>query len=425
MNKFKRSFLRSACPALLLSNVGLSVFGQIQGSSSIKSTPGVILPKILVLQEEVVQDHWTHTLKLVNVSTSLKQVEPGQCVRFGVVATGDGRDQLLESASYQFQFSAFGKTQTFAMSSAYVVKQVKPEGGDFVMLALAAGGIKNPAISMASMAASEARWCVPIDARDGTSSVRATIKLADGKTISLAPRPLEIRTFLTARKQAAFTNFESLGLWLQQYHNAPDPAQILPALRLVAADEKGRAMLNVMAFFIAALKANREAAEEVKAKLPFESAGTIAYATPLLRSAEFSQQGSKIETAGGARAIPDSYDLTPDRNLFTKLDMLWATYFATGDFKPVNALVSMLAWREDEDKLQKVRKSGQKPLELTDSIVKAVVFEAAGWSLGSIAKNDGLVADYLDALKISESTPQAVKAEIANLYTDPAFDRRR
>jgi hypothetical protein len=120
----------------------------------------------------------------------------------------------------------------------------------------------------------------------------------------------------------------------------------------------------------------------------------------------------------------DAYALTPDRVLPNKMDMLWGEFFANGRIAPVKAIASMLAWREDYDKFNKMRESGQKPTELTDSIMRGVVYTAAGWSLSAISKNDGVVADYIDELKSSSETLAAVKAELANLYTNPAFSRK-
>ncbi len=117
-----------------------------------RPTPTQILPDILILGDQVVQEQWPSMLRLVNAPSDLKQVEPGQCIRFGVVASGDDRDQLLDSAKFTFEFTLAGKTQTFAAELAQTVKQIKPQGGDFVTKALGAAGIKNPVPSLASVA---------------------------------------------------------------------------------------------------------------------------------------------------------------------------------------------------------------------------------------------------------------------------------
>ena len=65
----------------------------------------------------------------------------------------------------------------------------------------------------------------------------------------------------------------------------------------------------------------------------------------------------------------------------------------------------MLAWRSDYDDFVQMQKSGHRPTEVTGSIMRGVVYTAAGWSLNALSLNDGLVADYIDALKSSPDTP--------------------
>ena len=57
----------------------------------------------------------------------------------------------------------------------------------------------------------------------------------------------------------------------------------------------------------------------------------------------------------------------------------------------------------------------------TPSIVRGVVYTAAGWSLRSFQMNDGLVADYIEYMLASEETRPTVKSELRSLSTNPAF----
>ncbi len=415
--------------AIILS-VALSALPQEQVYPAKKPAPTEIHPNLLVIGDEVVREQWTSSPRLVNAPTDIKQIEPGQCVRFAVIATGDERDRLLNSATFSFDLSFGERTQTLPVAPAAVIKQIKPEGGDFVTQALGAAGIKNPLLSVASLAASAARWCAPDNVQDGSLKIVARAVLENKKSVALNPAVVEVRTFETARKKPAFGDMQTFGPWLQAYHNAPDPAHLLDGLRLVSGDAKAGSAYNVMAFFVAALKASPAAADDVIRQLPTEPVAVRIYAIPLLRIAGYQTDALLNGFKGDKKAVlesvalPDTYDLKPDRVLPTKMDMLWGEFFATGRMAPVKAIASMLAWREDYDKFNEMRKSGQKPTELTDSIMRGVVYTAAGWSLSAISRNDGVVADYIDELKSSPETSSAVKAELANLYTNPAFSRK-
>jgi hypothetical protein len=395
-----------------------------------KPIPTQIYPELFVVADQVVEEQWTATLGLVNAPSDLKQVEPGQCIRFGILASGDDRDRLLTSAKLGFEFTFAGHTQTFPAEPPEAVKQGKPEGGDFVTQALGVAGIKNPVSSLASIAASRAKWCAPLDATDGAATIRGTAITADGKSFGLTPRNFEVKTFDAARKNAPFKDMNTFGQWLQQYHSAPDPAELLPGIRIVASDEKARFMPNIMVFFVEALKASPVAADDLLRMLPTEGRSVRVYGIPLLSEAGYAT-GPLLDaikedekTAVTSVHLPDPFDLKSDRTLPNRMDMLWAVFFATGRFRPVGTIASMLAWRPDYDKFVQMQKSGQKPTELTDSIMRGVVYTAAGWSLNALSRNDGLVADYVDALKASSNTPLAVKLELANLSTNPAFGQK-
>ena len=395
-----------------------------------KPVPTQISSGLFVLADQVVEGQWKASLDLVNGPSDLTQIEPGQCVRFGIFASGDDRDRLLTSATFGFEFTFAGHTQIFTPEPPEAVKQGKPEGGDFVTQALAVAGVKGPVLSMASIAASRAKWCVPVDAQDGTAMIRATVVSLDGKSVALKPKSIAVKTFDTSRKNPPFKDMNTFGPWLQHYHAAPDPAELLLGLRIVASDEKARLMPNIMVFFVEALRASPAAANDLLQALPNEDRSVRTYGIPLLAEAGYttgplvSALKEDERTLISSVHLPDPFDTKPDRTLPNRMDMLWSVFFATGRSEPVRAIASMLAWRADYDKFVEMQKTGQKPTELTESIMRGVVYTAAGWSLYSLSRNDGLVADYIDALKSSPDTPANVKLELANLYTNPAFTKR-
>jgi hypothetical protein len=252
----------------------------------------------------------------------------------------------------------------------------------------------------------------------------------DGKSVALKPRSIAVKTFDTSRKNAPFKDMNSFGPWLQRYHAAPDPAELLTGLRIVAFDEKARLMPNIMMFFVEAMKASPAAANDLLRALPAENRSVRIYTIPLLSDAGYAT-GSLLseftedeKTLISSAHLPDPFDLKADRTLPNRMDMLWSVFFATGRIEPVRAIASMLVWRTDYDKFVEIQKSGQRPTELTESIMRGVVYTAAGWSLYALSRNDGLVADYVDALKSSSDSPANVKEELANLYSNPAFTKK-
>lgn len=400
---------------------------QIHGE---KPVPAEIYPQLYVLAETVVENQWNSAPNLINSPADLRQVEPGQCVRFAVLATGDNRNQLLATAKFGFNLTFAGRTQNFATEPPAIVKQGKPEGGDLVTEALAAAGIRNPFASTCSIAASQARWCIPADTKDEMATIQATVVLGDGKTFVLKSRAVEVKTLATARSVVPFTDMNTLGAWIQHYYAEPDPAQILPALRFIASDEKARFMPNIMTFFREVLKADPTAANDLIRALPAEERPVRIYTIPLLSEAGYPTESllsgfkESERTVINSIHLPNPFDPTPDRNLPGRMDMLWAVFFATGRIEPVRAVASMLAWRADYDAFMLMQKSGKAPLEANETVVRGVTYGAAGWSLNALSRSHGLVADYIDALKESADTPATIRKELASVHTNPAFTKQ-
>ena len=396
-----------------------------------KPIPTRISPELFVFPDDVVTQQWAATLKLVNPPSDMNQVEPGQCVRFGVMASGDGREQLFASAKLGFELTILGHVLSFKAEAPEATKQIKPEGGDFVTQVLAAGGVKNPLLSMVSMAASRENWCAPIDSLNGTATIRANVTTPDGKNFALKARSIEVRTFESARIKAPFKDMDEVGRWLQHYHAAPDPANLLPAMRIAASNKRDSGDLNLMTFFAEALKASPAAETDLGLALTTETPAIEFYGILILSKVGYPIDALQSGISESQRNLiksfhlPDPFDLTPDQTIGSRMDMLWSVFFATGRIEPVRAVASMLAWRADYDKFVEIKKSGKRPAELTESIMRGVAYTAAGWSLNALSRSDTLVADYIDALMSSPDTPSNVKVELANLSTNPAFTHGR
>jgi hypothetical protein len=119
--------------------------------------------------------------------------------------------------------------------------------------------------------------------------------------------------------------------------------------------------------------------------------------------------------------LPDPYEMAPDGENATRLDILWGIYTTTGQYAPVEKIASTLAWRSDWDAFDKLRKTPNHPTDWTPSIARAVTYGAAGWALGSFQRNDPLTADYIEYMLASPDISDSVKTELKGLLTNPAF----
>jgi hypothetical protein len=416
------AFLVFTCTASLL-------LAQVEVKKQ-KSTPAKIDPHFVLLVDSVAQEQWAHTLKLVNAPESISLLNPGQCVRVGLIATGDGRDVFLENTKVSFGVEFAGQNQEHPLAPLAQIKQIKPEGGDFVTQALAAADIKNPSLTMASMGVSADHWCVPPDAQGGTSVITGEIQTPGGHQKQKSAR-IQIESFETGSKRS-FKDTEDMSNFLMRYHWQPNPARLFPALQAFAADKKLRdkqeTLASTAATFGAALKANPVAAKDFMTRVSTETGFTRAYGLLILLEA-----GDDIDPAlktmndedrqkfAKHPVFPDPYDFSHVEDIGAREDMLWGVFMTTGDFAPLQQIANALKWRADWDDFEKARSSTNPPKQWTPAIGRAVGYMAAGWSLGSFQRSDPLATDYIEFMIASPDTPESVKTELRGLSTNPAL----
>jgi len=311
------------------------------------------------------------------------------------------------------------------------IKQLKPEGGDFVLQALAAANVEAPSLSMASIGASAGKWCVPDDAQDGTATIEAEIESLSGHQEQARAR-IQIESLDTGSKHE-FKDDQDNGDFFAKYYRQPNPARLIVLLRRLASDAK---MLSTqgtpestITFLAAALKANPVAAKDFMTRVSTEKGLTRAIGLIALRRAGYDtsdvleklspQERTQLENLP---PLPDPSDLTPDAISATRLDMSWGEFSATGALAPLQNVTRRLAWRSDFDIFEKMIKMPNHPTEWTPVVFHATTYGAAGWALGSFQRTDPLAADYIEFLIASPDTPDAIKTELKGLQTNPAFD---
>jgi hypothetical protein len=424
-----RKLRRFVFSFLAFTVVASSIAAQVELKKE-KPSPAKIEEQPFVVGESVVREQWTHTLKLVNVPMNVTLLNPGQCVRVGVIATGDNRDSYLEKTKLSFRIKFAGQSQDHALAPIAEYKQIKPEGGDFVTAALAAGGIPNPMLTMASLGVSAEKWCVPVDAVDGTATLETEVETPSGHQ-NLKRATVQIESYETGSKKL-FKDANELSDFLQTYYRQPHPARLLPAMQAAityqTANPKSDFIENAAAFLSAALKADPVAAQDFLTRIGNQPPLTRGLGLTILRSSGYDIQ-TVVKTLGpgdqekiqSMPPLPDPYDMTANGELFHHLDLMWSTFGATGQLQPVKTIASALSWRSDYDNFDKMRKSGTRITELTPSIARGLAYGASGWSLSSFQRSDPLAVDYIEYMLASPDIPDSVKTELKGLSTNPAF----
>jgi hypothetical protein len=405
---------------------------QAPGEFPHKPTPAKIEKQIMIFPDSVVAEQWPHTLKLVNPPQNLKLLNPGQCIRVGIIATGDGRDGLLEKTQLAFHVELAGQKQDFPLAPFAGTKQLKPEGADAVQQITAAANIQIPSLSMASMGASAANWCVPADAQDGSAVIDAEIESPAGHE-KLIRATIPVESFATG-SQRAFKDAEELENFTIGYHYQPNPARLYPEVLFFCADNTLNSnpdqIANQAAFLSAVLKTDPTAAKDFLARVAARSGcpralgllGLLMGGYDIAPALQSMNEDDRQMFAQHPE-MPDPYTFNSPAEVPAKFDMLWAIFCVTGQLAPMQKIATGLEWRSDWEAFDKARKSGQKFKEWTPSIGRGAAYSAAGWSISSFQQTDPLAADYIDSMIVSPDTPEAVKTELKGLLANPAFKR--
>lgn len=388
------------------------------------------------------RDHWKGLLPQVNAPSLRTRAFPGQRLTIAVLAQGESRDRLLRDAIYTFNVEFPGSSKEYKGLHPSDIRQIKASGSDFVLEAMKAASVESKEVeglmSMVSLALFDLDWTVPADAKDGTAKITGTFQPRSGKPIPFVEGKLEIWSCDKAVREGEFKDLSAVEDWWMSYYLHPEPSRLLNAIRL-SGDDSNAFKPNQLAFYVEVLKSSPEAAWDLMVRLRGEEKVTRMYGLHLLQEAKYDismmlstlpmeeQEVMKVLPTK-VPALPDPYDfsinLDDPLQITTRMDMLWSTFVATGNPKPVRAIASILGWRADGKAFAEMMKSGKKIEKITPEIERALAYAAAGWSLGSFVRHHELVADYVACWKQDPATPATVREELNTLFTNPSFKRK-
>jgi hypothetical protein len=399
---------------------------QSQATGKLQLPPAALSTEPFILDESVVRDEWPNTLPIINIPPRLNDLSPGQCFRVGAVSTGENAAAFLNNAQIEFKVAFGGNEAVRVLAPAKDIKQIKPEGADLVQAALNAGNVNFQVPVTAAMAASAANWCVPAQAVAGPVRIESLVVVGDKRSA------LKVATLSVISPERPGTSpiqdDRTMNDWSQTYYRNPQP-EFLPSLvsAIFAHDQAANILQQ---FIIAAMKRDPIGVTRLGPQLVDTTPQTQAMMVKLAKEANvsmpipFELSPMQKEFVEKLPEIPNAYDLDPNRELFGKLDQLWAIFTATGDVTPVKTIIGMLAWHKDYDAFQKLLAAKTPISEVTPEIARGLAYSAAGWSLRSFQRNDPLVADYIAAYLAGPQNPDSIKSELRSLDSNPAFNKR-
>lgn len=185
--------------------------------------------------------------------------------------------------------------------------------------------------------------------------------------------------------EACFKSEEDFTNWITYYYQNPEPEKILPAIKYYCDsamfNETGLIMPTV-AFFAALFRNDTKLMEKIYYEISVNSSDNlkifilnVLWLTNTTDSQELMKKSRTQWKSEEIQSVIEDLSRNQPQDILTspieiawQLDMLWATFFATGDSKPVKKIISVLYLMEDKNSVENV-----------------VVGGAANWSLTSNA----------------------------------------
>ncbi len=401
-------------------------------------TPTHLFPQIQLFAPEPIRVVWPAAGRSVNAPPLRHLVVPGQGIAIAVVAEGEGRDALLQGATFVYRIRVDGEETAVGPQRADAVKAVKADGADFVVQVIGAAGVADAdrkkaeeATTRVSVAAVVPAWTAPDVKARREAVVEGEATLVDGRKVALAPARVAIETWAAAAAAPPFRDATTLQGWMDGYALAPEPQHLGAALRMAAGS--GAHPLAVLGFPARAIEAAPPGAvAAVVAALKGENERSRALGAVALRwgRKDASALVATLSPEWRARveafpAPPEGYALDPAPSSLDattkKMDLLWGELMATGRSEPVRAIVGLLQYRDDYAVFVEARKTPGQKKETTPALARGVLYMTAGWSLSSFVRSSPIVADYVARWQTDDAVPPVVRDELRRLLTNEAF----
>ncbi len=277
--------------------------------------------------------------------------------------------------------------------------------------------------------------------KDSLGKYKVTVQVRD--STSTTSTTLEQEFLLVEFKFVPFPNSEDVfDTWYNHYHEQPAPDKAIGAFFYWLSTEKYHEDVvdfpPVFAFFLEIFRNNPYLVPHLMALYAFQEDRVrifILYALVQLRieSPTFfnslrGEDAKMFEEASGINWNYDPYQdlmtlLCDDDNLdeeaFTRpniqLDILWGTFFASGSYRPIQSLISVLKLKEYAEFPGKFQ--GQKDLTLEEirKVQLGLAFQAAQMSLGKYGAQYDQVRIYCAHHLQYENPPEPVRSELASI----------
>ncbi|MFL5728599.1 MAG: hypothetical protein ACJ75J_03835 [Cytophagaceae bacterium] len=315
----------------------------------------------------------------------------------------------------------FGIDAQGVSDAEYSVRIVKPDNSDYFFqgnLPL----LKRKVSNTKDLQMSDSMLKISFEDKDSLGTYKIEMILTDkvsGKTKTISSE-LSLEA-LPPYDKFKVKDDDSFSEWFSTYYEKPNPEKALAHYIFYAHSkfsEKESSFLPMFSVILEIFRNNQFLLPQVLESFKKEDDKTKIYLIYLLHYSGIGPQDFFDKLDGGFSEaymsikdspLPDPYGEITDAS---QLDMLWATFLASGSYKPIQKLIQTLDYKKYEGDLDKYKKS-QKTDADRQKAVNNAIFNSLTWSMASNCTQHELVKAYcfwaLQHEKLSETQRKELK----------------
>ncbi len=318
------------------------------------------------------------------------------------------KDQIFYLAAIAWDF---GVNKNNFASVNYSIKILKPDGSIYFEqkdLPFLKGKVEN--INHLQM--SETVLTINFKETDDFGEYKIDLRIFD--EVSSKTKDINASIFLKelpSYKLLEIKGEEALNKWFEKYYESPKPETALSYFLFYCKSSLSKddnSFLPIFSMFLEIVRKNKFIHNQILDSYEEQDERTKIFLIYLIYYSEIGQDDFFSNLQGIEKAAYTEIKNTTFPELYgeiidaSQLDMLWATFFASGSYKPILKLIQTLEYSKYQGSLDKY-KTSNKTEEDRQKAIKNSIYNSLVWSFASNCKQHELVKSYSNwALKYEE-----------------------
>ncbi len=211
--------------------------------------------------------------------------------------------------------------------------------------------------------------------------------------------------------------------WIEKYYESPKPEEALSyylyyAQSSLSDDEKS--FWSIFSIFYEITRTNKFLNTQIIDCYEKQDLKTKIYLVYLLHYSDIGADNFLEKLEGNEKEVYDGVKNAPWINIYgeikepSQLDMLWATFMASGSYQPILKLIQTLDFAVYQGELDKFKES-QQAEEDRQKAMNDAVYQSLVWSIGSNMEIHGLVKSYCNWALRFENLSALQKSELKKI----------